>query len=212
MTIKYSIPCIFLVAATLASFVAIPGLGAAPVAQTGFERGDQPWEFYVLAESESAGCALSIGKVDTHQGTSYAVLSAKTPAELGLHPKANPVLVAPGEKYRFTAWIKAGPGWLTAAQSPGVVLRCTLYDAYQKELTSGPLFVGLKGVSRDPVKLSGPPISSIWTKIEGVIEIPSGASEMIPFVFVWRGSGQVFVDDISIDKVPAETPLSTLVD
>lgn len=190
----------------------IPWSKAAPVAQTGFERGDPPWALYVPAESDAAGCAFSIGKIDTHQGTSYAVLSAKRPTRLGLEPKANPLIVIPGEKYRLSAWVKAGPGWLAEAGLPGVVLRGTLRDVFQKELAFGHLFVGLKGVSRDPAKLSGPPILPSWTKIEGVVEIPAGAAEMIPFVFVWNGAGQLFVDDISIDKVPADTPLTPSLD
>jgi|GEM_PF-5117290 len=198
---------------SLLSYLApLSPLVSAPAAQTGFERDDtQIWELYVPVESDSAGCAfnvVSVSDVRTHRGTACAGLSAKTPARLGLEPKANPILVAPGEKYRFSAWVKAGANWRAAPDSPGVVLQFLLRDTLQKEIASGPLFIGLKGASGDPAKLSGPAIPTQWIQIEGVVEIPAGASEMIPFVFVWKGAGQVYIDDILVEKASADTQLT----
>lgn len=196
-------------------FAALSFLRAAPVAQTGFDRDDPLWEIYVPAESGSTGCAFTIGKVgkvSPHRGTSCAILSAQIPARVGVKPQGNPIVVVPGEKYLFRAWVKAGPGWLAAPDSPGVVLQGRVRDTFQKDLRSGSLLIGFKGVAHNPAKLSGPVLSTTWVKLEGVIEMPLGAADMIPFVFVWKGSGEALIDDISIEKVSAETQLTPVLD
>ena len=50
-----------------------------------------------------------------------------------------------------------------------------------------------------------------WTKLEGVIEVPAGVNIIGPSLFLEGISGTVYFDAVTIELVPAGTPLSRIV-
>ncbi len=165
-----------------------------------FELGTQNWNLFVPPESAGAGCEFSVEKAPAHSGLQAARLTATKKARFGIsYYEPTPIPVKVGHHYRLTAWVKAGANFAIDSGTPGPVLRATLFDRHMKDVPGGHIFVGLSGVQRgDATQLSAATVSTDWTKIEGVVEIPEGAANMILFVFCWKTSGTLWVDDVSV--------------
>ena len=170
-----------------------------------FELGTANWNLFVPQESATAGCQFSVEDTAAHSGQKAARLRATQKARFGINYFQNLVLpIKVGHLYRLTAWVKAGADFATDPDTPGPVLRATLFDRQMKDVAGGHIFVGLQGVQRgDPSPLRGAPVPTNWTKIEGVVEIPPGTVTLILFVFCWKTSGTLWVDDVSVVEVDA---------
>ena len=176
-----------------------------------FERAMADWKLFVPAESQAAGCNFTTVPEDRQGGRLKAQLTSATPARFGLFPDRLPMAVRYGDRYRLTAWVKADADFQVQAGTPGITLRATLFENPEKDFPGGHIFVGAKGVAiGNPALLAGSPPPREWTKIEATIKIPHGVNYLIFFVFVWRASGKLWVDDISMVKVDASTPLTPL--
>ncbi|MGH8020681.1 MAG: hypothetical protein ACREIA_20835, partial [Opitutaceae bacterium] len=40
-----------------------------------------------------------------------------------------------------------------------------------------------------------------WTRLEAEIVIPNGVATVVPMLFVWKGRGAVWVDDVRFERV-----------
>lgn len=163
------------------------------------------WNLFVPEESRSASCRFIFDKTETHSGNQSIQLTSLHLARFGIYADhLGPIEVKPGQRYRLTAWIKAGRNFAIEAGTPGLVLRATLFDRHLKDVPGGHVFVGLAGMRRgDATLLSSEPVPSVWTKVEGVIEIPAGTVHMILFVFCWKASGTIWLDDVSVTELGA---------
>jgi len=184
------------------------------VPNPGFESGNTGWGLFVPKESQGKVQPLQLTQTDVHGGTSALAVTVTDGARVGIGTK--PINVKPGEKYRFTAWVKFGDNAQYKPGSPAVYFRATLLEAPDKDIAD-PLKhiqIGLAGtVARSPytAKLSPTELPKGWTKLEGVFEVPPTVNIIGPSLFLEGTSGTVYFDDISIELVPASTPLSRIV-
>jgi len=176
-----------------------------------FERSIAKWKLFVPAESQAAGCSFITVPEDRQGGQLRAQLASEAPARFGIFPDRLPIPVRYGDRYRLTAWVSADADFQVHAGTPGVVLRATLFENPEKDYPGGHIFVGFKGAAiGNPALLIGQLPSREWTKIEATIKIPRGVNYLILFVYVWRASGKLWVDDVSMVKVDASVPLTPL--
>lgn len=181
------------------------------VIQSSFESGEQPWVRFVPAESAKDRCAFSISGSAAHSRKLGAILSAGKIVRFAIHPQASPLSVTTGERYRVSLWVKAGEDFVVENDAPGLVVRVSLFKKAPTEIPSGHLYMSLKGIAIGaPTPLNGPTFQNSWVKLEAVFEIPAEARELIPFVFLWKGRGRIFVDDFILEKVDPSTPVSPL--
>jgi hypothetical protein len=91
----------------------------------------------------------------------------------------------------------------------GVALRLNTSTGYPAQPV-GTIFVNLNGtVSRGIAPVAtAPALSSDWTHLEGVLEIPQGVDAAGVVLFMWKAKGSLYVDDFSFVKVDPSTALS----
>jgi hypothetical protein len=160
------------------------------------------FSLFVNTDAVGAGCRLT-----PEAGTEIAILSSDRFARFGLRSEGAEMKVVPGQKYRLTVFVKAGGDFEIAKAAPGIVLRATLFDDTGKDASSGHCYVGEGGVSFGSAHSVGEGrIPRDWTKIEGVMEVPVGASRMRFFVFCWNTKGSLSVRSPSIQRVDGATP------
>jgi hypothetical protein len=193
-----------LLACTLAlSVVNCANAQSNPVISQDFEANATSWKLFVPKESAEVTCSFTVENTAAHSGQKAARLTTSHNTRFGMrYVQPAPVPVVAGHHYRLTAWVKAGADFVAAPDSAGPVIRATLLDGQMKDAAGGHSYVDLQGVQRgEPTPLQGMSVPTNWTKIEGVVEIPPGASNLILFVFNWNSSGTLWVDDVSMIEV-----------
>ncbi len=163
------------------------------------------WVLFVPKGDENAGC-----RFEPAGAGGGGTLSSDVTARFGIWQSV--MRVAPGARYRLKASFKPRAGFRVEPGSPGVVLRATLFSAPGIDLPSGHLFVGSRGIAQGepgPLATDGPSPQEV--RIEGVIEIPAGVHEMIPFVFCWQTAGHVDVGGLTVERVDRSVPVSPMV-
>lgn len=206
---------------TLRSFVgallSLAALGHAAadnlVSNPGFESGTAGWDLFVPADSKDKVQPLAVVGDNPHSGSACAVGSADGFARYGICTPKTGIPVAPGDRYRIQAWVRFGSDSATKDGWPQAYVRATLMKGPDQGSTDplGHIHVGLNGeTSRNATlwKLSPREQSKEWRKIEGVIEIPPDTALIIPVLFVQGVNGKVYWDDVSMEKVPSDTPLT----
>ncbi len=187
-------------------FAAAPRLllGQNLVLNGDFEKGADEWRLFSPAESKNAGCEFSVVAGQGRDGRHAAVLQSVNIGRYGIYPaEYMHITVKARERYKFVAWVKAGDNFHQEAGTPGVVMRATLFERPGVDYAPGHIFIGMNGVSQpSAAPLESGIVPKVWTKIEGVIEIPQGVTQMIFFVFCWKASGKFWVDDVSVTKLP----------
>lgn len=179
----------------------------------GFEQGGEEWTILVPQESASAEPTLSVVTTPCHSGAHAARLNSSEQARYGLHVRGpeRMIPVIPGQRYRVSGWFRADPGLVVGQGTPGLLVRLTLRDAAKADADGGHLFIGLDDwVGRDLEPPANTRLPTEWTKIEAVVEIPEGVAWMIPTFFVWRAAGAIYFDDLAVEAVPADTPLTPI--
>ncbi|HWZ94850.1 MAG TPA: hypothetical protein VNW30_06610 [Opitutaceae bacterium] len=190
----------------LGLFLSLGMAGSLPgqnlLSNSGFEKGSDDWRMFVARGSEHAGCEFNVVAGGAHAGKIAATLKSTNPARFGICPVRPPITVKAGERYRLSAWVKAGDDFQVEPGTAGVVIRATLFQAPWVDAKDGHVFISLNGVSQpDAVHLSaGQSVPKEWTKLEGVIQIPPGVTEMAYFIFCRKASGTLWVDDVSLTR------------
>lgn len=183
----------------------------AAIIRNAFETADPGWILFVPPESKPLGGSLHYSSAAAHSGARGAELAAEQPARVGLRPPGGPIPVVAGERYRLCVWVKGAADFAPEPGTPGVIVRATLFRRPGVDLAAGHAYVGFKGVARarcDALGESGTLPS--WTPLEAVIEIPPEATALIPFVFLWRARGSLYVDDFTLERVDADVPLTPI--
>jgi len=183
------------------------------ITNPGFEDGTTSWSLFIGNENKEKDITFTPVKTSPHSGQQCLALSSQGSGRYGVTPRLNAQDFAPGEHYRISAWVRASDDFVQKPGSAGVYLRATLFSSPGKDAPGGHYFFALPATTlhAQPLALLGSsPVPKAWTQISSVFEIPEGAHLLSPMVFVDGGSGTLFVDDFSLDKVGPEVPLSPL--
>ncbi|MFA6961600.1 MAG: hypothetical protein WC205_12670 [Opitutaceae bacterium] len=181
------------------------------VENSGFESGDAGWSVFVPAESVAQAPVFTVVSSGARAGRSAARLASATPTRFAIAPRS--ILVNHGERYRLAMWYRAEPGAVVNPGTPGVLLRATFTSAPDATAPAANLHIGPGGdiSTNSGREIAVSALAEKWTRISAVIEVPPGATRLNPNVFIWGLGGAVLVDDVVVEPVSANTPVTPLV-
>ena len=213
-----------LVAAPLLALLLLTGPAQAQtesnlIPNPGFEDQDNFWGTFIPTESQNKGCEFNISKDSPHSGNACAELKSTDFARFSIDLKdlsGDPIHT--GERGRLTFWIRAAKNTQVKG-APSFIVRILLLDDQGQPLPGDQaLFVGLNGQTTIQSPVSGlnlsmfpDPLPTEWTKVESVFEIPPDIKATRlgkPEFFVQYTLGSVFLDDLSLERVGKDVPLS----
>ena len=177
------------------------------VANPGFEAGESDWSIFVPPESKLEDCTFTIKDVSARAGRSAARLAAASPMRFAIGTR-NSYAVLPSERYRIAAWYRVEPGSTVNVGTPGFLLRANFYTDLNQPAGNN-LHLGPGGLSKRTGREIG--ITSLpekWTRLEAVIEIPEDVTRLGINCFAWILQGAVWVDDVLVERVNDNTPLT----
>jgi len=185
-----------------------------------FESGDIGWSLFLPAEfmgTEAVKWEVIQKSEDSHEGQSAAVLTGTDPIRWGI--SATTIWVSEGEKYRISAWVKFDQdAQILDEAKVHAYVRATMLDASGQDVEGnhfGHFHIGLSGDVAGNMKVDKlrlPELPMEWRKIEGVIQIMPGVSKLNMTLFINGVIGTAYWDDLSIVKMPDETPLSRILE
>lgn len=185
-----------------------------------FESGDVGWSLFLPAEfvgTEAVKWEVIQQSEESHEGQSAAVLTGTDPIRWGI--SATTIRVSEGEKYRISAWVRFDQdAQILDKGKVHAYLRATMLDSSGQDVDGnffGHFHIGLSGDVAGNVKVDLLRVSELpteWRQIEGLIQIPPGVSKLNLTIFINGVIGKVYWDDVSIEKVPDETPLSRILE
>jgi hypothetical protein len=178
----------------------------------GFETSiEESWGSWVAPESKTENCRYAISNENPHSGTACMKLTADDFSRFCVGPKQSYEVQA-GERYRIGFWIRGNAE--TAPKASGFAVRLTVSPVVPGLDGSGHdlVYIGLDGkVKINSAPVSATTIPSQWTHVSGVIAIPDGVNKITFGLFMIQARGDVCLDDVSVEKVDASTPLSEIV-
>jgi hypothetical protein len=170
------------------------------------------WEVFVPKDSDGANVSIDRAAGTTPSSRAALELRSDRWARYGITPRIGAISVAPGQRYRLSASVRAE----TAQDGSGkgersVILRATLRGP-RGDFEGGHYYVGAKGTLFEPTpaNFGNVPTPATWTKLESVIEIPDGVTQLKFFVFNWYADSMIYVDDPKVEQVASDTPLTPL--
>ncbi|AHF90703.1 carbohydrate-binding protein [Opitutaceae bacterium TAV5] len=172
------------------------------IANGDFEQGKQNWNLFAPGDAKAAGAIFELADSGAHTGQIAAKISSTQFARYGIGTRG--VRVAPGERYRFSLWIKAAPDAQAKIGTSGFLARLTLQDG--NTATPDDCFYLLADGSTVraalPPPQTGKPVSlpQEWTKLETTLQIPEGANFLILNLFAWQASGSILIDDVILER------------
>ena len=171
-------------------------------------------EYWIPDQSQDKNCRFDVVADSPHSGVNCVRLQADDFARFCIGGADFPV--RSGEHYRVIAWVRADPAAqvrpkvVGSPQAAGFAVRLYLRQG-NADAPGGHLFIALGNqVSRGAPTGSVTDLPKEWTKVEAVVEIPTGVDAVLPSFFAWWVKGPLFVDDFSVVKVDASTPLSPM--
>jgi len=182
----------------------------------GFESSMDGWEIFIGPEHRESGAVTEteIAEDVMHEGRGAAQMTSDLPIRYAL--STSPKLLIPvdaGDRYRISGWVKFSDDAKPQAGRANVYIRLALMEG-PKQPTQTPLgniHIGMKGeVARTPdvQKLIIQDVPNEWQKIEAVVEIPEGQAYVSIGLFVDRITGTAYWDEIILEKVDKNTPLT----
>lgn len=183
------------------------------VANPGFEQGDKDWRLYMAKESEDKGVKIEANTTVFHSGQSCLRLFSVKDARYSAGPRVSISNVKAGDRFRVSVWVRAGDDFVQNKSTPGFYVRLTQFAKPGKETIGAHYHFGLGkkvllNASASPLGTSH--IPDTWQEVGGVVEVSEGTTRIGLNIFVERGSGSLYVDDVSLVRVSAETPCSPL--
>lgn len=171
----------------------------------------ETWITFIPGESKAAECGVLAGVADTPSHQPGVTLYSHALARFAIRQAGTARLVQPGQRYRVSAWVRPHADWRAEPNTPGIVLRATLFAAPGVDAVDGHVFVGAGGASCGaPTTAILPPRREEWTHIASVIEIPPHTRFAQLFVFGWRSIGSFDVDHPEIELVDRSTSVTPL--
>ncbi|GAT33594.1 peptidoglycan/xylan/chitin deacetylase, PgdA/CDA1 family [Terrimicrobium sacchariphilum] len=186
-----------------------PPLSENLLANGDFESGSRGWSLYDPEKSSSAGCQFQVVADNPHEGSGTMELSSAANSRYAVLQYLKGANFIEGQKYRVSAWVRAGEDFVAASGTPGFLLRVSMFGPNFSN--SGMYFLGFNGMGGDsPSVLAGQEVPRTWTKVEGVFEMAAGVEKVNVCLLVDRGVGHVYVDDVSIERVEDATPVGAV--
>jgi len=190
------------------------------VKNPGFETGEEGWNLFLPAEevgTEAVKWAI-LGKSEfSHEGQSVAALTGTDPIRWGI--SGTSFKVSEGQKYRISAWVKFDQdAQILDKAKVHAYVRATMLDASGQDVEGndfGHFHIGLSGDVAGNMKVDKlrlPELPMEWRKIEGVIQIMPGVSKLNMTLFINGVIGTAYWDDLSIEEMPDEIPLSRILE
>lgn len=165
------------------------------------------------AEAKGAGCTFDVTGDAPHDGGLAAKLSSEGEARYGIVNYPKGISYVGGDRYRVSAWVKAGDDFQVKSGTPGFEIRVSFFSNVGNftDSAAGHFYLALGGqaaMGSGLANSSYEEVPKVWTKVEGVFEMPSDAAAMNVSLFVMKGSGSIFFDDVMLESVDKSTPLS----
>lgn len=175
-----------------------------------FELGTKGWAAFVPDDAKPNDCKVEVSGEAPHEGQSLR-LSCGGVSRFAATTVIKGTDWVPGDRYRVSLWARAGEDFQPAPGTPGFMIRMGFFSDPVAWTAAGGgnfhLAVGNKtSISGVPTDVEVLP--KAWTKMEGVFEIPPDTAMVNAALFICKGTGSVFVDDLVLEKVDAGTPLS----
>lgn len=157
----------------LSALVLIPARADDLVSNGGFENGTAGWSLFVPDESNDKNCRFDVVNDAPHSGASCLRLQSDDFARYSVGTSLVPV--TPGDHYKVSVWIKAGPDAHVRLKAPGFAVRLFLAQN-NTDAAGGHLFIapGNRVTRNTPADPVADELPTAWTQIEAVIEIPPG--------------------------------------
>ena len=182
-----------------------------------FEPDVPGWSLVIPPESSEAECRFEMSQDKPPQGGLSGRLSSTSEVRFGIVTRPKIGALVAGERFRVSAWVRADKDFVAKAGTPGFVLRVTLFSNPKgnEDTPGGHYYLGLgnrltRGYSVSPLLEEA--IPGVWTKIEAILEIPPETVTLDVSLFVWFGSGALYVGNIVFEPVDDTTPLTPLLD
>ncbi|XHR30956.1 MAG: hypothetical protein ACFUZC_10395 [Chthoniobacteraceae bacterium] len=165
------------------------------------------WDLWISPDSLPNNCHCEVTTETPHSGSACLKLSADAISRFSAGRKeVFPVQAA--ERYRIGIWVRGDAEF--ANSSAVFLVRITLAPAISGS-GSDLLHIGLDGkITRNADPYTNAPLSAQWKRVTAVFEIPATAQKMGIGVFLWNAKGNIYIDDFTLEKVDAATPLSEM--
>lgn len=129
---------------------------------------------------------------EAHSGLRSVMISAEETARASWGQR---VSVKPGEVYEVSLWYKTEN---IKTVDRGVTVRLLFSDQHSRDNAVDPFHY-----------LDCSLVAPEWVMAKRRVKVPEGAAYLNVQMFLWVASGKVWFDDISLVKLPPDTPLST---
>jgi len=180
----------------------------------GLEDGPEGWGLGPPAAAKQ-GAALSVSSDAAHSGTNGLVISCPETIRYAVTVRSNEEggKPSPGERFRVSAWVCAGKDFVQDPKTPGFYIRVTLHGGPGGTVAGGNLHFGLENhAARGKLWKVFTEVPTVWTQVSATFEVPEETTSMNLDFFSHSGSGSLFLDDVSLEKVPVTAPLTPLED
>lgn len=172
----------------------------------GFEPADEPPGLFIPVDSQDKKCTFDVVSDNPHSGSFCARMNCDDYARFAIFPKRKVALSGAG-RYRISVWVRAGQNFAIQDGMPGFFIRLNM-PLSPPSITLFHILLDGR-VCKDSIPhIQGPSLPTTWTQMGAVLEISANISALPTDLFVAGAKGDVFVDDLSIEKVPDDTPLT----
>ncbi len=175
-----------------------------------FELGTKGWAAFVPDDAKPNDCKVEVSGEDPHEGQSLR-LSCSGVSRFAATTVIKGTEWVPGDRYRVSLWARAGEDFVRTPGTQGFMIRMGFFsDPVAWTPVAGGNFHLMTGnhTSVGSAPAGGEDLPKAWTKMEGVFEIPADTAMVNAALFICKGTGSVYVDDLVLEKVDATTPLS----
>ena len=191
------------------------------IANPGFESGKSEWKLFSASKVETGPSeqpTFEVAEDNVHGGKASARMTSANGDRCGLKSDGPALGVSSGQRYRVSAWVRFADDARLVQNLPGAYIRLTLSQANGKDIDDPQLHIHicLNGkIARSLIVYKGRcniyQIPTGWQKLEGVVQIPVGTSNVTPELYLHGVSGSVNWDDVEMVEVAASTPLSKMI-
>lgn len=184
-----------------------------------FEKGVESWQLLLGKDAADSGATLTADNRNAYSGLGSLKLFSPVITRFSCGPHlAAGGKVKPGERYRLSAWVRAGEDFVQQPGSVGFVVRVNLRSPERVDSPDGHYYFALSGRGmRAPYEvprsvLGTAPVSREWKNLEVVFDIPEGVGLIGFNFFAESGSGSIFVDDVTLEIAGPEEVPTALID
>ncbi|HSI87367.1 MAG TPA: carbohydrate binding domain-containing protein, partial [Candidatus Methylacidiphilales bacterium] len=167
-----------------------------------FENGKSGWYLFAPAELKDI-TSYDVATEDPKEGANCGKLNSTSEARYAITNGPRNHVCKPGDRYRLSAWVRAGQDYTAAPKTPGLALRLSIYSQTEGYVDSkaGHFMLGLGNKAyfgKNILGLGTEPVPTTWTKVEGVLDLPEDAQKIAVAVFSWSGTGSLYIDDVQL--------------